>query len=110
VRRPTPDLTGLAVLRALVVRERLALAGSGGCAGPIGRRTDTSAGASMRSAGHLSMAVGTKTPAAPRRGGGGSSYSSPDPEQERTAALVTLAQQGDGEAFGLIYDKYVDSV
>jgi RNA polymerase sigma-70 factor (ECF subfamily) len=26
------------------------------------------------------------------------------------AALVTLAQQGDGEAFGQIYDRYVDSV
>jgi RNA polymerase sigma-70 factor (ECF subfamily) len=33
-----------------------------------------------------------------------------DPEMERIAALVTLAQRGDGEAFALIYDKYVDEV
>ena len=39
------------------------------------------------------------------RGHGGS-----DAESERIAGLVTLAQQGDGEAFGQVYDAYVDSV
>ncbi len=33
-----------------------------------------------------------------------------DPERSRIAALVTLAQQGDPEAFGEVYDAYVDSV
>lgn len=33
-----------------------------------------------------------------------------DPEKARIAALVTLAQQGDAEAFGQIYDAYVDSI
>jgi RNA polymerase sigma-70 factor (ECF subfamily) len=88
VRRLMPDPNGLAQLCALVCREQLALAG----------------------AGYVAMSVGTKPPPAPGRGSGGSSYSSEDPEQERIAALVTLAQQGDGEAFGQIYDRYVDSV
>lgn len=33
-----------------------------------------------------------------------------DPEKTRIAALVTLAQQGDAEAFGQVYDAYVDSI
>ena len=33
-----------------------------------------------------------------------------DPEQSRIAGLVALAQQGDAEAFGQIYDAYVDSI
>jgi RNA polymerase sigma-70 factor (ECF subfamily) len=33
-----------------------------------------------------------------------------DPDQQRMAALLTLAQQGDGEAFGQIYDAYVGQV
>jgi RNA polymerase sigma-70 factor (ECF subfamily) len=33
-----------------------------------------------------------------------------DPERERVAALVALAQQGDAEAFGLVYDRYVDQI
>jgi RNA polymerase sigma-70 factor (ECF subfamily) len=33
-----------------------------------------------------------------------------DPSQVRTEALLTLAQQGDGEAFGQIYDLYVSQV
>ncbi len=49
-------------------------------------------------------------------GGGHGSSGSADPdheddaEQQRMAALVTLAQQGDGEAFGQIYDAYVGQV
>ena len=41
---------------------------------------------------------------------GGPSGSGEDPERTRIAALVTLAQQGDAEAFGQIYDAYVDSI
>ena len=33
-----------------------------------------------------------------------------DPDKARIAALVTLAQQGDPEAFGEVYDAYVDSI
>jgi RNA polymerase sigma-70 factor (ECF subfamily) len=83
-----PDRNGLALLRALVNREQVALAG----------------------AGYVVLSVGTKPPPAPGRGSGGSSCSAEDPEQARIAALVTLAQQGDGEAFGQVYDRYVDSV
>ena len=77
-----PDLDGLALLRALVTQQRLALAGGG---------TDTGHTA-VSPAGYLSMAVSTKPSPAPGRGGRGSSYTSDDPEQERIAALVTLAQ------------------
>jgi RNA polymerase sigma-70 factor (ECF subfamily) len=90
VRRQTPDLNGLATLRALVACERLVLAGGG--------------------SGRLTMSVSALDSPTPGRGSDGSSYSSDDPEQERIAALVTLAQQGDGEAFGQIYDRYVDAV
>lgn len=33
-----------------------------------------------------------------------------DPETDRVAALVELARGGDGEAFGLLYDRYVGQV
>jgi RNA polymerase sigma-70 factor (ECF subfamily) len=33
-----------------------------------------------------------------------------DPERSRVAGLVALAQQGDAEAFGLVYDAYVDQI
>jgi RNA polymerase sigma-70 factor, ECF subfamily len=96
VRRPVRHLGGLELLHALVAREQLALAGNG--------------------AGMLTMATGTKSPPTPPTprdgtgGGSGSTYPPDDPEQLRIAALVTLAQQGDGEAFGQIYDRYVDAV
>jgi RNA polymerase sigma-70 factor (ECF subfamily) len=41
---------------------------------------------------------------------GGTAPDRDDPEKSRIAALVTLAQQGDAEAFGQIYDAYVDSI
>jgi RNA polymerase sigma-70 factor (ECF subfamily) len=41
---------------------------------------------------------------------GGGSGADVDPEQDRIAGLVTLAQQGDAEAFGLVYDRYVDQI
>jgi len=89
VRRLTPDPFGLVALHSLVAGERLALAGAGG---------------------HLAMSVDAPASSTPGTGSGGSSYSPDDPEQERIAALVTLARQGDGEAFGQIYDRYVDAV
>jgi RNA polymerase sigma-70 factor (ECF subfamily) len=38
------------------------------------------------------------------------SQPSQPPDQPRIAALLRLAQRGDGEAFGRIYDRYVDQV
>lgn len=55
----------------------------------------------------LSATASTGTPAA---GSGPGPDPSGDPERDRIAALVTLAQQGDAEAFGQIYDAYVDSI
>lgn len=46
----------------------------------------------------------------PPGGGIGGSGSGDDAERDRIAGLVTLAQQGDGEAFGEIYDAYVDTI
>lgn len=43
-------------------------------------------------------------------GGRGGHDRGEEPTQLRTEALLTLAQQGDGEAFGQIYDMYVGSV
>jgi RNA polymerase sigma-70 factor, ECF subfamily len=103
VRRQSTDLTGLTLLRALIAREQLALVGGG-------LFPHSSGAGSVIAAGRLAMAVGTKPSPTPAQGKGGPSYTSDDPEQERIAALVTLAQQGDGEAFGQIYDKYVDAV
>jgi RNA polymerase sigma-70 factor (ECF subfamily) len=44
------------------------------------------------------------------RGAGSAGTTSEDPERERIAALVTLAQQGDAEAFGQVYDRYVGQI
>ena len=46
----------------------------------------------------------------PPGGGVGDPGSGEDPERDRIAGLVALAQQGDGEAFVQVYDAYVDSV
>ena len=46
----------------------------------------------------------------PPGGGVGGPGQGDDPERDRIAGLVALAQQGDGEAFGQVYDAYVDSV
>jgi len=43
-------------------------------------------------------------------GGADGSASDIDPEHAATWALVRAAQRGDGEAFGKLYDRYVDSV
>ncbi len=58
------------------------------------------------------LGIARSTVQAPGSPGGGPAGTPPEgnPQGERIAALVTLAQQGDGEAFGEIYDAYVDSI
>ena len=56
----------------------------------------------------MATAGGTGTVPAPGGGAHDSGNQPDDPERDRVAALVTLAQQGDAEAFGLLYDRYVD--
>ena len=46
----------------------------------------------------------------PPSGGSGGPGPGDDAERDRIAGLVALAQQGDAEAFGQVYDAYVDSV
>lgn len=62
----------------------------------------------------LAMGVPTAHPLMASRGrsGGPPGYddSNDNAEQLRMAALLSLAQQGDGEAFGQIYDAYVGQV
>lgn len=54
---------------------------------------------------------GTEVPTADLEAGdGGTAGAGQTPEQHRVAALLRLAQRGDGEAFGRIYDRYVDQV
>lgn len=96
MRRVLPDPSGLAVLRALVARQQLALA-------PAGLLAMAAGTAPVAGTGHRPGPQATYRPEpdgpAPE-----------DPEQARIVALVALAQQGDGEAFGQIYDRYVDAV
>ncbi|HEU4910600.1 MAG TPA: sigma-70 family RNA polymerase sigma factor [Actinomycetes bacterium] len=62
-------------------------------------------------AAELGLALSTaRAPAGPGPGGRGGAPETDDPEKARIAALVTLAQQGDAEAFGQVYDAYVDSI
>jgi len=58
------------------------------------------------------LGIARSTVQAPGSPGGRPAGAPPEgnPQGERIAALVTLAQQGDGEAFGEIYDAYVDSI
>ena len=58
------------------------------------------------------LGIALSTVQAPGSPGGRPAGAPPEgnPQGERIAALVTLAQQGDGEAFGEIYDAYVDSI
>jgi RNA polymerase sigma-70 factor (ECF subfamily) len=59
----------------------------------------------------LAMATAGGTGTVPAPGGPhGGSHQPDDPERDRVNALVTLAQQGDAEAFGLVYDRYVDQI
>ncbi len=87
---PTAGLAGLAELRVLVLA----------AAGPQG--------------GGLALATGGPgtgvRPGSPVGGHSGPTEQDTDPEQDRIAGLVALAQQGDAEAFGLVYDSYVDTI
>ena len=58
----------------------------------------------------MATAGGTGTVPAPTGGAHDSGRQPDDPERDRVNALVTLAQQGDAEAFGLVYDRYVDQI
>jgi len=60
----------------------------------------------------LAMATAGGTGTVPAAPGGAydGSHQPDDPERDRVNALVTLAQQGDAEAFGLVYDRYVDQI
>lgn len=113
-----PRLVGVAGLRALrLLLEALpagvSAAGGGSAAGPrAGVWWSVSDGA------HVGGRARSRTSG---RGRGASSGHSPasverargladDAELDRVRALVTLAQQGDGEAFATIYERYVDVV
>jgi RNA polymerase sigma-70 factor (ECF subfamily) len=60
----------------------------------------------------LAVADGTATQSATPRGPGSPDQSAAGPpaDMERVAALVELAQGGDADAFGLLYERYVDLV
>jgi RNA polymerase sigma-70 factor (ECF subfamily) len=61
----------------------------------------------------LAMGLPTSHPLTASRGRSTGSLNDNDEdndEQQRMAALLTLAKQGDGEAFGQIYDAYVGQV
>jgi len=69
----------------------------------------TLAGLRALVAAELGILLSTTT-GAPAAGRPGGATDPEDPEKTRIAALVTLAQQGDAEAFGLVYDACVDSI
>jgi RNA polymerase sigma-70 factor, ECF subfamily len=73
--------------------------------GPVGL-------AELRALVAAELGIALSTVQAPGSPGGRPAGAPPEgnPQGERIAALVTLAQQGDGEAFGEIYDAYVDSI
>jgi len=54
--------------------------------------------------------AGGRPPIGSAPGGPPAGLADRDPKQQRIAGLVALAQQGDGEAFGEIYDAYVDMI
>lgn len=83
-----PALIPVGALNALAVE-----VGLGAAVGPLAMTAD--AGVRGRGSG-----------AGPARGG----TRPDDPESTRVAALVELAQAGDAEAFGQIYELYVDTV
>jgi len=60
----------------------------------------------------LSVAGGATTRAGASEGSGslGQAAAGPPADMERVAALVELAQGGDADAFGLLYERYVDIV
>jgi RNA polymerase sigma-70 factor, ECF subfamily len=99
LRSTSVDPTALGQLRALVaeVAAELSVASGGRLAG---------AGAPVV----LAMGLPTAHPLARSRGSGAPPDDGDNAEQQRMAAVLALAQQGDGEAFGQIYDAYVAQV
>ena len=102
--RTSADLDGLAELRAALVSYR---------SGPLGPGTRTDAA--------MATALGATRPLpGPRSTGGRSGASAAPPEAEApfestpegavVMDLVARAQAGDGDAFGALYDRYVDLV
>ncbi|SEL42476.1 ECF subfamily RNA polymerase sigma factor, BldN family [Streptacidiphilus jiangxiensis] len=104
---------GLALLRSLVRQEQLLpaplLAVAGGpvvaplapLPTPVVLRTRTTAAAGARTGGTTGTSAGTSS-------GAGSGWESP--AGNPIMALVERAQDGDGEAFGQLYDHYADTV
>jgi len=78
----------------------LVAAAAAGPAGP-GRLLATAGGGTL---------AGPDLPGGTGRPGGTGGTQGDDAERERVAALVTLAQQGDAEAFGQVYDRYVGQI
>ena len=60
----------------------------------------------------LSVADGAASPNAAAEGSSSRGHAAAEPpaDMERVAALVELAQGGDADAFGLLYERYVDLV
>lgn len=113
-RTGSTDLEGFASgpgLRALALLVSRALAGS---QGPVLALANLPSSSVV----HVATAVTPPRPARSRPGGGtASSAGVPAPEPDfvedghaETWRLVALAQSGDGEAFGQLYDRYVDAV
>jgi RNA polymerase sigma-70 factor (ECF subfamily) len=96
---------GLAVLRRLVenlpVARPAGLPGAGFGAGAWSSVSDSAQVGARRPTAH----AGTLGPAP-----NSTAADSTPAELDRVRALVTLAQQGDGEAFAAIYERYVDVV
>jgi RNA polymerase sigma-70 factor (ECF subfamily) len=75
--------------------------------------TETTSVKPSRLRGRSSRALPPLPEAAPPAGDGDDTspdFDEIDDEHVETWRLVTLAQAGDGEAFGLLYDRYVDTV
>jgi RNA polymerase sigma-70 factor, ECF subfamily len=99
LRSTSVDPTALGQLRALVAEVAAELSVASG-----GRRAGVGAPVV------LAMGLPTAHPLARSRGSGAPPDDGDNAEQQRMAALLALAQQGDGEAFGQIYDAYVAQV
>jgi RNA polymerase sigma-70 factor (ECF subfamily) len=109
-------LRALAILVARVINDlpdilvtRPALAG----AGPLAMHVEVTSTGSRSQPHHLPGRRPRPTPVPSAMSGQGTDGDADDPvpeEHVETWRLVTLAQQGDGEAFGQLYDRYVDTV
>ena len=99
LRSVSVEPNALSQLRALVAQAAAELNVAGGC-------QLAGAGAPVV----LAMAGPTTHPLSTGRGRSSGPPDDDNAEQQRMAALLTLAQQGDGEAFGQIYDAYVGQV